>query len=677
MSRASGERLRAEAHRKEKGSAGGPSWLYRLLGGQPANQISENRLPAVTVSPPSIAPAVSASSRLSLRNWFFLGGAEIMEVDITRPEFAAKSQHVEPETVERILTSGAGPNSPKQSFPPTRVGVMASPTSSNDSRPPSSSNIVESQKHDSAIIASDEFRKTNRFSVSFPVQPSTLGVDNTNLSRRASPSPLFDPTFTFPSQTQPVAAQAQPSAGNEFLTALAAQERRVLELKEELQKAEQDLGNLKRQWALQENIKKQQDAHHIQPLQPLVTDLKDAPDDDSDGTSAWMQKEMEKRKTSANGQRAPHRRVFSGSRHTRALSLLSPQKTDQEGFPQSTKADLKKEPKPEPRKSRPISIARMNTAPNLLDQIGDTNIMDDITSPTSEAPKEAFRISRQMAADFKEGLWTFFEDLRQATVGDESVSGAAAQLNKPAGERSKHTGKTTRFVVEHNKSHNRTTSTPDSGCVKTDPSMRSSAQRASRASPSKQPEDKTPRRPAISRKQSTEIWTKDVAKHTQEASAGSPLTSSRTKPISGRKDVQHIASEPEEPWDQWDTPDNKARFTEPTSDTSPSATPTSTAATSITDVLEAKTFDQYSITSTPQSKDIGIGTPTIAKKDPIPWPALQKLSPGNLKRTASNLMSEWEKSLTPSPQDKGTREDYLGWASPSPPSTVKRGGKKD
>ena len=49
------------------------------------------------------------------------------------------------------------------------------------------------------------------------------------------------------------------------------------------------------------------------------------------------------------------------------------------------------------------------------------------------------------------------------------------------------------------------------------------------------------------------------------------------------------------------------------------------------------------------------------KKDPIPWPALSNLGPKALKRTASHLMSEWEKSLTPSPSKEGSEgSDYLG-----------------
>ena len=54
---------------------------------------------------------------------------------------------------------------------------------------------------------------------------------------------------------------------NTFLTALASQERRVLELKEELQKAETDLEKLKRQWTTHEAAKKRNELRQIEPLQ--------------------------------------------------------------------------------------------------------------------------------------------------------------------------------------------------------------------------------------------------------------------------------------------------------------------------------------------------------------------------------------------------------------------------
>jgi hypothetical protein len=58
------------------------------------------------------------------------------------------------------------------------------------------------------------------------------------------------------------------------------------------------------------------------------------------------------------------------------------------------------------------------------------------------------------------------------------------------------------------------------------------------------------------------------------------------------------------------------------------------------------------------------GSSTPSKREDIQWPALDKLSPGNIKgnlqRTMSTIMKEWEKTLTPPPED---RKDPLSIAS--------------
>lgn len=44
--------------------------------------------------------------------------------------------------------------------------------------------------------------------------------------------------------------------------------------------------------------------------------------------------------------------------------------------------------------------------------------------------------------------------------------------------------------------------------------------------------------------------------------------------------------------------------------------------------------------------------PDPSVSDGIPWPAITKFAPSKLTRTASNLMAEWERSLSPSPERK-------------------------
>jgi hypothetical protein len=53
-----------------------------------------------------------------------------------------------------------------------------------------------------------------------------------------------------------------------------------------------------------------------------------------------------------------------------------------------------------------------------------------------------------------------------------------------------------------------------------------------------------------------------------------------------------------------------------------------------------------------QSNNGGASTPS--KREDLQWPALEKLTPGNLKRTVSTIMQEWEKSLTPPPGERPT-----------------------
>ena len=41
------------------------------------------------------------------------------------------------------------------------------------------------------------------------------------------------------------------------------------------------------------------------------------------------------------------------------------------------------------------------------------------------------KTGKQIATDFKDGLWTFIEDLRQATVGEESINGTVGRRETP------------------------------------------------------------------------------------------------------------------------------------------------------------------------------------------------------------------------------------------------------
>ena len=95
---------------------------------------------------------------------------------------------------------------------------------------------------------------------------------------------------------------------------------------QELAKAEEDLKRVKKHWATHQSLKQRNELRRVTQLQPLSSSLADVRTDrdDEDGSAAWMQKEMERRKSLLSGTKTSHRKVFSGSRHLRTLSLLSP-----------------------------------------------------------------------------------------------------------------------------------------------------------------------------------------------------------------------------------------------------------------------------------------------------------------------------------------------------------------
>ena len=286
-----------------------------------------------------------------------------------------------------------------------------------------SSRSSSSSSKSNSSLRRDSYKSNNkRASLPFPIQPDR-GTAN------ARPVPVLSPT-----RADAIASLSRsPSpTGSKFLTAVAAQERRVLELKEELQKAERELINLKKQFATHEALRKRNDPRRPQQLQTMEAALSpESSDDDRSSSSRYMFREMEKRKAILNGVRPHQRTVFSGSRHARTLSLLSPDKTSAPlAFPRPDNRDVIKEP------SKASEHVRSVTSPSLSMSPYDS---EDSTGKYRHdgINKEAIvRTGKQMASDLRQGLWTFIEDLRQATVGDEGINatqvrGAHSNLTSP------------------------------------------------------------------------------------------------------------------------------------------------------------------------------------------------------------------------------------------------------
>jgi hypothetical protein len=497
-------------------------------------------------------------------------------------------------SIDPILTTN-GPNSPRR--PPPSNHLPGSPSARVSFESPQISASPTKMAHSRSKSVIDSPRRLNRLSMSFPVLPP-----NAAPSRPTSwtNSPVLSPT------------EPSPSVEGNFLTQLASQERRVLELKEALRQAEVELDRLKRYWASHEAHKKRGDVRRVQALQPLSANLSslEASEDDVDGSSQWLQKEMERRKALLSGIKTSNRKVFSGSKHTRTLSLLSPEKsTFSQPFPQP--ADIRRSEdnlhrSPELKRS---SLSMESTRPQRE---------PDDTLPAFDGPPSKdvlLRTGKQMATDIRDGLWTFFEDIRQATIGEEATMspGNASQQKGPKPlKRSNTTG--------------------------TASSRYARAGRASTTTNAPRNRQDAPHDTLIDiggsfwRENGVETPVSKVkekakpSKHAGSKKTASPLPS-------GELDA--------EPWDNWDTPIRRTPSSQtPHSDNSSSEE----QADSASDGMSTPMTDEHS-RPTPRTSTSSIGN----KRNSIPWPDLEKLTPGNLKRTASHLMREWEKSLTPSP----------------------------
>jgi hypothetical protein len=225
------------------------------------------------------------------------------------------------------------------------------------------------------------------------------------------PTPLDTPSLMSP---------VDPS---DFITAIAAQERRVLELREELSRAESELNRLKGQWTIHEAHKKRAEIRNVEPMRPIAPQA-DTPDDPATRRST----DLDRRKALLLGQQGQQntptqhqhrRRVFRGA-HTRTLSLLSPTKPSGEGF--AVHEDLTRAETWKP-STREADLPRASHYSTIYPT--------PLSKRASWAPRSVHQQTsgvKQIAEDLKTGLWTFMEDLRQATVGEEPITGQGTYL---------------------------------------------------------------------------------------------------------------------------------------------------------------------------------------------------------------------------------------------------------
>ena len=247
------------------------------------------------------------------------------------------------------------------------------------------------------------------------MSPSRSSIQSSGPSRVHTPSSSVPNTPLIAARpSSPEKQLPHPADPNSFLTALAAQERLVLELKEELQKAEAELEKLKKQWASHEATKKRNELRHLEQLQPLSTSSTGLPAS-HDEESTRVNRGLDRRKRTTSSAKASQRTVFSGSRHTRTLSLLSPKESTAGSQPPlHGKGPLK----------HPLERASGAVVPTTVHELGTSTDGPNVVADLYKGPSREVIVEtgKQLVGDFRQGLWTFFDDLRQVTVGDEAAS---------------------------------------------------------------------------------------------------------------------------------------------------------------------------------------------------------------------------------------------------------------
>jgi len=359
---------------------------------------------------------------------------------------------------------------------------------------------------------------------------------------------------------------------------------------------------------------------HVERLRPLPVLSPTKITAGDAGGERKSSKEEERRKAMNFRRPQSHRKVFEGGKHTRALSLLSPstlgQAKNHVGFDGSRA-----------RKDQTIRKASGRSATMTEATSIPIGLPSTAAALKSKGTKDDLvNTGKQLVGDLKEGLWTFIEDIRQATVGDEAINSA-----RPRHKRKSSLGRSP---------------------------ARSSSQSRTHITPTRTIQ-LSRRKAGLSESLGSQLKKSDTLIDIEGISVSNTNASGKRDP----SNVHHLDGTSEESladafvddegWDNWDSPSAKhSSHSLNTQDSSRMASPSLCANSSRTSTSSS---DDYAA----RSKD----SSSLANADQLPWPALTKLSPSNLTRTASTLMKEWEASLmTPVEGETKGRPDLPGEA---------------
>jgi hypothetical protein len=417
---------------------------------------------------------------------------------------------------------------------------------------------------------SDRTTHTKKLSLNFPVllPPHTNGTSQSpNTSTPISPA-----------RSSPRTAASPAVEAADFLTLLAGQERKVLELREELGKAENELLALKRQWASFEASKKKSELRQIAKLQPLPSGT-GRDDSETERERQWILEQ-----TSGKPRRHTSQRVFSSSRHARQLSLLSPTSGEKPTIRHSLDSNITSsqtndpEPQPPPPSVDTIPTSTFESSQTLGKTYRDLANRNSLPPPSTDA---IMRQGKQMASDLKDGLWTFFEDIRQATVGEEAITGVQGENSRPKmATRSSNTLHRKKRFSKDNTDNNNKRLHPEMDVDDQDPTSTSTSTTI--------PQD-------------TNFWREFGVETPHKPPHSQGINTNTNRQVS-----DPLLDLDDEAWDTWESPHPHPN---------PRIHPI---------VPASKT------TASPQDSQ-------------MPWPELSKrLTPARLTRTVSDMMKEWD-----------------------------------
>ncbi|KAJ9644398.1 hypothetical protein H2204_001750 [Knufia peltigerae] len=499
-----------------------------------------------------------------------------------------------------------------KSRPMSTQSLMTVPESLVDTGPDEST--PSSPTRTSGRVETISKRHTKGLSLNFPIllptnaQVSPSPTAGSSIlaspidSARSSPRPRAAP-FKSPDLQENV-RDVNKRGSTDFLTLLAAQERRVLELKEELQRAETDLLGLKKQWAAYEANKKRDEVKHVKKLQPLALNdvgAREPSEDEVDEERRRKRAIVERHQlvspsyggTPTTGlARKGSKRVFEGGRHTRTLSLLSPTSSK----PNQVSTILSPDEMTSFRTGAAAvttdahavqpSLSRMSTLDSLIAgeplQLGFGKTYKELAAHRRSVPSADVLVKqgKQVYDGVRDGLWTFLEDIRQATVGEEGINGTVAQ-QRPVRPHQKRAGKDA-------------TTTESRKTAPKEPSFW------------REFGLDTPQRPM-----SNSVAKSDKSSgHIQQKSS-----TDSSNPPSLLPDSNDHEDEMDDAWDAWDSP-----------------------------------------VSVRDKARVSVGKKT---EDGLPWPEIEKLTPSKLTRTVSDLMREWDTSHDDTATATGTSDSGM------------------